>query len=113
MLLNEKGDRDFHMTIAKMTGNAIIFSMVEALWAQRDESMMWRKLHEHIHAPSVRPLWIGDHHAVLAALRMRNPDAAYKAMARHIRNVSNELLEADERGRFAPDAPQADKGKVL
>jgi len=113
MLLNEKGDRDFHMTIAKMTGNAIIVSIIETLWAQRDESIMWKKLHEHIHAPSVRPLWIGDHHAVVAALRMRHPDAAYKAMARHIRNVSNELLEADERGRFAPDGAQADTGKVL
>ncbi len=37
MLLKEKGDRDFHMTIARMTGNAIIVSIVEALWAQRDE----------------------------------------------------------------------------
>lgn len=111
MLLKEKGDRDFHMTIARMTGNAIIVSIVEALWAQRDESVMWRKLHEHIHAPSVRPLWIGDHHAVLTALRLRNPDAAYKAMARHIRNVSNELMEAYERGRFSPDIMQLDEKK--
>ena len=110
VLLQEKGDRDFHMTIAKMTGNAIIVSMIEALWAQRDESVMWKKLHEHIHAESVRPLWIGDHHAVLSALRLRNPDAAYKAMARHIRNVINELMEADERGRFAPEAASPGSG---
>lgn len=102
VLLQEKGDRDFHMTIAKMTNNAIIVSMIEALWAQRDESVMWKKLHEHIHAETVRPLWIGDHHAIVSALRMRHPDAAYKAMARHIRNVISELLEADERGRFEP-----------
>ncbi|MEZ2126318.1 MULTISPECIES: FadR/GntR family transcriptional regulator [unclassified Sinorhizobium] len=113
MLLNEKGDRDFHMTIARMTGNAIIVSIIETLWEQRDESMMWKKLHEHIHAPSVRPLWIGDHHAIVAALRIRNPDAAYKAMARHIRNVSNELLEANERGRFAPELMPADSRKVF
>lgn len=113
MLLNEKGDRDFHMTIARMTGNAIIVSIIETLWEQRDESMMWKKLHEHIHAPSVRPLWIGDHHAIVAALRIRNPDAAYKAMARHIRNVSNELLEANERGRFAPELTPADSRKVF
>jgi len=110
VLLQEKGDRDFHMTIAKMTGNAIIVSMIEALWAQRDESVMWKKLHEHIHAESVRPLWIGDHHAILSALRLRNPDAAYKAMARHIRNVINELMEADERGRFAPEAASPGSG---
>lgn len=101
VLLQERGDRDFHMTIAKMTNNAIIVSMIEALWAQRDESLMWKKLHDHIHAESVRPLWIGDHHAIVAALRMRHPDAAYKAMARHIKNVASELLEADERGRVS------------
>jgi len=104
VLLHEKGDRDFHLTIAKMTNNAIIVSMIEALWVQRDQSVMWKKLHEHIHAENVRPLWIGDHHSILAALRLRNPDAAYKAMSRHIRNVISELLEADERGRFSEDS---------
>ncbi|HEY4202536.1 MAG TPA: FadR/GntR family transcriptional regulator [Devosiaceae bacterium] len=98
-LLHEKGDRDFHLHIAKMTGNAIIVSMIERLWELRDESPMWRKLHEHIHAPQVRSFWIGDHHAIVAALRMRNPEAAYAAMARHIRNVTAELLKADEQGR--------------
>ncbi|WP_108398620.1 FadR/GntR family transcriptional regulator [Devosia submarina] len=100
VLLNEKGDRDFHLNIARISGNAIILSMTEALWVQRDHSVMWKKLHEHIHAPDVRPLWIGDHHAVLSAIRLRNPDAAYKAMARHIRNVIDELLEADEKARL-------------
>lgn len=99
--LNEKIDRDFHMMIANMTGNAIIVSIFEALWAQRDASRMWKKIHEQIHAENVRPLWIGDHHAVVAAMKMRNADAAYKAMARHINNVSEELFQADERGRFA------------
>ena len=103
-LLSEQGDREFHLAIAGMTGNAIIVSMVEALWAQRDASRMWKKLHEHIHAESVRPLWIGDHHAIVAALKMRNPEAAHKAMAHHISNVINELLQADERGRFASDS---------
>jgi len=99
--LNEKNDREFHMTVANMTGNAIIVSIVEALWAQRDASRMWKKIHEQIHAENIRPLWIGDHHAVVAAMKMRNPDAAYKAMSRHINNVSEELFQADERGRFS------------
>ncbi|WEX08357.1 FadR/GntR family transcriptional regulator [Chelativorans sp. AA-79] len=103
-LLAERGDREFHMSIAGITGNAIIYSMVEALWAQRDASRMWKKLHEHIHAESVRPLWIGDHHAIVAALKMRNPEAAHKAMTHHISNVISELLQADERGRFASPA---------
>ncbi len=106
-LLHEKGDRDFHLIIAKATGNAVIYSMVLGLWGMRDVSPMWTKLHEHIHAASVRPLWIGDHHAILAALRIRNPDAAYKAMSRHIKHVGTELLEADERGRIFGDHVEA------
>jgi DNA-binding FadR family transcriptional regulator len=99
-LLNEKGDRDFHAFVAEATDNSLIISMVKGLWDMRDASPMWRKLHEHIHAPTVRPLWIGDHYAVLTALRLRNPDAAYKAMRKHIRNVISELMAAEEAGRF-------------
>jgi DNA-binding FadR family transcriptional regulator len=99
-LLNEKGDRDFHAFVAEATDNSLIISMVKGLWDMRDASPMWRKLHEHIHAPTVRPLWIGDHYAVLTALRLRNPDAAYKAMRKHIRNVISELMTAEEAGRF-------------
>jgi GntR family uxuAB operon transcriptional repressor len=101
LLHNEKNDREFHMTIAHMTGNAIIVSIMEALWAQRDASRMWKKIQEHIHAEAVRPLWVGDHHAILSAMKLRNGDAAFKAMARHINNVSEELLQADERSRLA------------
>jgi len=94
-------DHDFHLSIANLTGNAIIVSMVEAMWNQRQSSKMWKRLREHIHTETNGPLWIGDHTAIVAALKARNPDAAYKAMARHISNVANELLEADDRGRFA------------
>jgi DNA-binding FadR family transcriptional regulator len=99
-LLNEAGDRDFHAFIAEATNNSLIISMVKGLWNLRDASAMWRKLHEHIHAPTVRPLWIGDHYAVLTALRLHNPDAAYKAMRKHIRNVISELMTAEEAGRL-------------
>lgn len=100
----EKGDREFHMTIANMTGNAIIFSTVQALWAQRDTSRMWRKFSEHVQETSMQPLWIGDHHAIVSALKMRDPDAAYKAMWRHITNITNELIKADDLGRFSADS---------
>lgn len=89
----EKEDRAFHLAIANMTGNAIILSMVEALWAQSEASPMWKKLKQHIHGETIRPLWIGDHHGILAALRRRNSEAAYKAMARHLSNIAEELMQ--------------------
>ncbi|MET3601674.1 FadR/GntR family transcriptional regulator [Martelella mangrovi] len=99
--VNEKGDREFHLSIANMTGNAIILSMVQALWDQRDSSRMWQRVHRYIHAPRLRALWIGDHYAIVAALKMRNSEAARDAMARHINNVKDELLKADELGQFS------------
>ncbi len=99
-----KADREFHLIIANMTGNAIMLSMVDALLSQRDTSRMWLKVQEHIHAPTMRALWIGDHFAIMTALKMRNPEAARQAMTRHINNVSEEILRADELGYFSSDA---------
>lgn len=103
-LLPESGDRDFHIHIARMTKNMLIIAITERLWEMREQSEMWRKLHEHIHASTVRPMWIGDHYAVVSALKMRNGDAASRAMSRHIRNVMQELLVADEQGRASRNA---------
>jgi DNA-binding FadR family transcriptional regulator len=73
------------------------------MWAQRQSSRQWKKLREQIPTETNEPLWIGDHTAIVTALKLRNADAAYKAMARHISNVANELLEADDRGRFGEE----------
>ena len=72
--------------------------MVEALQAQSSASPMWRKLKDHIHAEGNQPLWIEDHHGIVAALRARNADAAYKLMARHLSKVADELMAGIERG---------------
>ena len=96
-VLREGGDatdREFHRVIADITGNAIIVSMVDALWTQQELSRLWKTIHSRIHAVDMQPIWIGHHYGILAALRGRNPDAAYKAMWQHIDSVAAELLEA-------------------
>lgn len=90
----DPADREFHRTIAGMTGNAVIISMVDALWTQQESSRMWKAIHHRIYKADVQPIWIGHHYGILAALKVRNPDAAYKAMWQHISAVANELLEA-------------------
>jgi len=90
----DPADREFHRAIARTTGNAIIISMVDALWNQQESSRMWRAIHQRIYKPDMQPIWIGQHYGILAALRARNPDAAYKAMWQHISSVADELLEA-------------------
>lgn len=90
----DPADRAFHRIVAGMTGNAVIISMVDALWNQQESSRMWKAIHHRIYKPDVQPIWIGHHYGILAALRARNPEAAYKAMWQHISSVSNELLES-------------------
>lgn len=87
-------DREFHRAIATMTGNAVIISMVDALWTQQEASRMWQAIHRRSHTENMHPIWIGQHYGILAALKARNADAAYKAMWQHISSVANELLEA-------------------
>lgn len=90
----DPADREFHRIIAAMTGNAVIVSMVDALWTQQESSRMWKAIHHRIYKPDVQPMWIGHHYGILAAIKSRNPEGAYKAMWQHISTVANELLEA-------------------
>jgi DNA-binding FadR family transcriptional regulator len=85
--IREESDRDFHLGIAKATGNGSLELVVEGLWNQRAE--LWagcRALHQ-------RPArWtIHDHAASLAALVARDPDAARTAMHRHLDRVVREF----------------------
>jgi len=90
----DQTDREFHRTIAGMTGNAVIISMVDALWIQQESSRMWKAIHQRIYMADVQPTWVGQHYGIAAALKARNPDAAYKAMWHHLSSVAQELLEA-------------------
>lgn len=87
-------DREFHRIVANMTGNAVIISMVEALWTQQESSRMWKAIHKRIYTADMQPIWVGHHYGILTALKARNADAANKAMWQHISSVANELLEA-------------------
>jgi len=90
----DPSDRDFHRIIAGMTGNAVIISMVEALWMQQESSRMWKAIRQRLYNADVQPLWVGQHYGILTALKQRNPDAANKAMWLHLGSVASELLNS-------------------
>jgi len=85
-------DRLFHLALARATGNDLITSTITGLWTMRDDSLCWERLLARCDLLSIRPLWIADHRAVLAALSEHDPDAACLAMSRHIRHVMQQLL---------------------
>ena len=106
--IREASDRDFHLAIAKATGNSSLELVVEGLWNQRAE--LWGRMQRHFHTPELALKTIRDHAAILAAIEARDPEGARAAMHRHLTRVVREFQRGlDDRERRAPmgGAPKA------
>jgi len=85
----EAEDRDFHVLLARATGNGSLELVVEGLWQQR--AGLWGRLQQHFHTADLALRTIRDHAAIAAAVAARDPDAARAAMHRHIARVTREF----------------------
>ena len=85
----EAADREFHLRIAKATGNSSLELVVDGLWNQRAE--LWGRLQQHFHTHELALQTIRDHAAIVKAIAARDPDAARAAMHRHISRVAREF----------------------
>jgi DNA-binding FadR family transcriptional regulator len=85
----EASDRDFHLGIAKATGNGSLELVVEGLWEQRAE--LWGRLQRHFHTPELARKTVRDHAAILGAIEARDAEAARAAMHRHLTRVVREF----------------------
>jgi len=87
--IREASDREFHLAIAKATGNGSLELVVEGLWDQRAE--LWGRMQRHFHTPELARKTIRDHSAILEAVAAGDPDAARAAMHRHLTRVVREF----------------------
>jgi DNA-binding FadR family transcriptional regulator len=62
----EDSDRDFHLRLAKASGNGSLELVVEGLWAQRAE--LWGRMQKHFHTPELAQQTIRDHAAIVKAI---------------------------------------------
>ena len=85
----ESEDRDFHLRLAKATGNSSLELVVEGLWDQRAE--LWGRMQQHFHTEDLAERTIRDHAAIVAAVAAHNPDGARAAMHRHLARVAREF----------------------
>ena len=85
----EAEDRDFHLLIAKATGNGSLELVVEGLWNQRAE--LWGRLQQHFHTEELAERTIHDHAAIATAIAAHDPSAARVAMHRHLARVTREF----------------------
>ena len=63
----EAEDRDFHLRLAKATGNSSLELVVEGLWDQRAE--LWGRMQQHFHTPELAERTIRDHAAIVGCGR--------------------------------------------
>lgn len=83
---NEAADRNFHLAIARASGNSAMVGVVEYLWAQRGS--LWHKLREHFQTEELRQQTLLDHRAILAAIASHDVPGARQAMRAHLDRVT-------------------------
>ena len=87
----ERHELEFHLTIARATGNAAIFATVEDLWLLRRQSSSCVVTLRRARANS-RGDCVAEHGKIAASLRTRDPKAARLAMHGHLAQVIDDLL---------------------
>jgi len=87
--LREAIDREFHLLIAKATGNGSLELVVAGLWEQRAE--LWGRMQKHFHTPELALKTIEDHDAIVGAIASRDAEGARAAMHRHLARVAREF----------------------
>lgn len=91
----DDADRDFHMLIAKATGNAANVFMMENLWRMRTEVEDVRKVYSAVCVEDSQHR-VDEHTDILDGLRSRDPEQARSAMRRHFSRLIEALLDASE-----------------
>ena len=93
---SQEADREFHLTIAKASGNAVVRYVVETLWKIRTEVPAVREVHSAICAVEDAAHRHAEHADVVKALRERNPSAAREAMQAHFRGLLGSMIDVTE-----------------
>ena len=83
---NEQADRNFHLAIARATGNSAMVGVIDYLWNQR--GTLWHKLKEHFQTEELRKNTLNDHRAILEAIAAHDVSGARQAMRAHLERVT-------------------------
>lgn len=83
---DEQADRNFHMAIARATGNSALVGVISYLWDQHD--MLWHRLKEHFETEALRLETLADHRRIVEAIATHDPAGAKRAMRAHLERVA-------------------------
>ena len=87
--IREEADRDFHLRIAKATGNGSLELVVEGMWEQR--AALWGRMQQHFHTRELAQATVHDHSAIVKAIAAHDAGGARAAMHRHMARVVREF----------------------
>lgn len=91
---NESADRDFHLAIARATGNNVLVQAVAAIWDGSRSSQLWKKMEQHFTSLEMRNAALKDHQKIFDGILARDPDMARSAMRAHLERVIREFTQA-------------------
>ena len=91
---SEELEQQFHLTIARGSGNAAIVSGIEDLWQMRQQSPSCTTTLRRVRAQPEASL--SEHRKILEALRSRDSKRARLALHDHLNRVIDELLNLAE-----------------
>lgn len=96
----ETVDREFHLSIANITGNPVIEYFVQSLWRMRTELPGVQRVYKRV-CTNDAAARTDEHGAILEGLRKRDPAAARAAMREHFHRLFESMLEATESDALA------------
>jgi DNA-binding FadR family transcriptional regulator len=85
----EEADRNFHLSIARATGNSALVGVLEYLWNQRGS--LWHTLEALFETEELRKETLADHRRIVQAIAAHDPAAARHAMRAHLERVTRTL----------------------
>lgn len=91
---NEIADREFHLAIARATGNDVLRIVMTTMWDNSRADPLWKKIEEHFHTPALRAASQEDHRQIFSAILARDAVAASAMMQAHLARVIGEFTQA-------------------
>lgn len=88
----EHGDRDFHLEIAKASGNSVLAGVIADLWRMRQQGRLWSILDNLTDISVRRSRAVYEHMRILEAIRAKAPERAAEAMGAHIDTTYQSVL---------------------
>ena len=85
-------DQEFHLALARATGNAVLLQVVELLG-----HIFLKSRHEYSQSAHRRRLSIEGHRKIVTAIQEAQPEAARDLMAAHLKTIREVVLSPDHK----------------